>query len=165
MPDQSNKSFAQYLRCSLLAGIVLVSLFIQACSQQTPRFPTTKTSKEQTTSPTQSNVETQLLQTVEHAESLGKGNPLLLSSLYSLASYYRSQKQYTKAEMQYKKALKMKEELSGPNHQDVVTILEKYADLLREAKRYPEAENLASRAAAILAKPTSTPQSPQPRAH
>jgi len=158
-------SLAQYFRFSLLVGIVLMSLLIQACSQHSPRFPTPETSRERTTSPAQSNVETQLLETVEHAENLGKGNPLLLSSLYSLASYYRSQKQYTKAEMQYKKALQMKEELSGPNHRDVVTILEKYADLLREAKRYPEADNLASRAAAILAKPSSPPQSPQPRTH
>ncbi|WP_447971733.1 tetratricopeptide repeat protein [Nitrospira sp. M1] len=105
-------------------------------------------------------METQLLQTVEHAENLGKGNPLLLSSLYSLASYYRSQKEYTKAELQYKKALRLKEELSGPDHRDVVTILEKYADLLREAKRYPEADNLSSRAAAILAKSSASSPSP-----
>jgi len=153
------KSNIQYFRSLLFPGIILLGLFIQACTQQSSRFPTSDTSPKRTTSPTQSNVETQLLKTVEHAENLGKGNPLLLSSLYSLASYYRSQKQYTKAELQYKKALQMKEELSGPDHRDVVTILEKYADLLREAKRYPEADNLASRAAAILAKPSSNSQS------
>ena len=95
---------------------------------------------------------------MEHAENLGKGNPLVLSSLYSLASYYRSQGQYDKAEVQYKKALQLKEELSGPDHPDLVAILENYADLLREAKRYTEAENLSSRAAGILANSSSSPR-------
>ncbi len=148
-----------HITTCFLIGACLVSLTMQSCSRQSPRFPSPEHSRPGTT-PTRSNVETQLLQTVEHAENLGKGNPLLLSSLYSLASYYRSQKEYTKAELQYKKALRLKEELSGPDHRDVVTILEKYADLLREAKRYPEADNLSSRAAAILAKSSASSPSP-----
>ncbi|GJL55126.1 MAG: hypothetical protein NPIRA02_22580 [Nitrospirales bacterium] len=145
----------QIFQICCLIGMCLVSLGTHGCSQPASRLPSPERSGAGTTSSSSSHVEAQLLQTVEHAESLGKGNPLLLSSLYSLASYYRSQKEYTKAERQYKKALQMKEELSGPEHRDVVTILEKYADLLREAKRYPEADNLSSRAAAILAKPSS----------
>ena len=119
---------------------------------------------DQSSSTSQHHAEKQLLQTVVHAESLGKGNPLVLSSLYSLATYYRSQGQYEKAEVQYKKALRLKEELSGPNHPDIVTILENYASLLREARRFSEAENLASRAASIMAKSSSTPPS-KPQLH
>ena len=65
--------------------------------------------------------------------------------------------------MQYKKALALKEELSGPNHPDIVMILNRYADLLREAGRFIEANNLDSRANIILRKsklPSPTKSSP-----
>ena len=134
-----------------LLVICYLSLVTHGCS---------KSSRITSPSTSQNDAETQLLQTVKHAESLGKGNPLVLSSLYSLATYYRSQGQYEKAETQYKKALQLKEELSGPNHPDIVTILKNYAALLREANRYSEAENLSSRAAAIMAK-SSSPTKPR----
>ena len=106
------------------------------------------------------HVETQLLETLETAESLGQGNPLLMSSLYSLAMYYQEQGEIEKAEFQYKRALALKEEVSGPEHPDVATILNKYAGLLRTAHRYQEAENLSARAHAIMAKQSSLPSSP-----
>ena len=109
--------------------------------------------------PSSQNVEVQLLQTLETAESLGDGNPLLLSSLYSLAAYYQEQGEVGKAEFQYKRALTLKEQMSGPEHPDVAMILHNYAGLLREAHRYQEAENLSARANAILAKRSSVPPS------
>ena len=109
--------------------------------------------------PSSENAEVQLLQTLETAESLGTGNPLLLSSLYSLAAYYQEQGEVGKAEDQYKRALTLKEQVSGPEHPDVAMILHNYAGLLREAHRYQEAENLSARANAILAKRSPSPSS------
>ncbi|MDH4193463.1 MAG: tetratricopeptide repeat protein [Nitrospirota bacterium] len=106
-----------------------------------------------------SSVEHQLLATVKNAEGLGPGNPLLLSSLYSLATYYEDRKEYDKAAAQYERALKLKEEANGPNHPDVAAILQRYARLLQEAKRPSEAANLLLRADAILARSSS----PAPR--
>jgi len=96
-------------------------------------------------------VEQQLLSTVKNAETLGQGNPLLLSSLYSLADYYHDRKEYDKAAAQYERALHIKEEMSGPDHPDVAAILQRYARLLQEANRPTEAANLSARADAILA--------------
>jgi tetratricopeptide (TPR) repeat protein len=100
-------------------------------------------------------VEQQLLATVKNAEGLGPGNPLLLSSLYSLATYYGDRKEYDKAAAQYERALQLKEEANGPNHPDVAAILQRYARLLQEAKRLSEAANLLLRADAILAHSSS----------
>ncbi len=102
-------------------------------------------------------VEQQLLSTIKNAEELGKGHPLLLSSLYSLANFYHDRKEYDKAAMQYERALHLKEDISGPNHPDVVAILQRYARLLKEAKRPTEAANLLARADAILAHSASSP--------
>jgi tetratricopeptide (TPR) repeat protein len=104
-------------------------------------------------------LEQQLLATVKHAEDLGPGNPLLLSSLYSLATYYGDRKEYDKAAVQYERALKLKEASSGPNHPDVAAILQRYAQMLQAANRPSEAANLLIRSEAILAQPL--PSSPR----
>lgn len=131
-----------------------LALTMSACTKSSSLHPSHVSSPtSQIGSPPPSHqVEVQLLQTLETAESLGEGNPLLLSSLYSLAAYYQEQGQLGKAEFQYKRALHLKEQLSGPEHPDVATILHNYAGLLREAHRYREAENLSARANAIMAK-------------
>ena len=100
-----------------------------------------------------SALEHQLLATVKHAEGLGPGNPLLLSSLYSLATYYEDRKEYDKAAVQYERALKLKEAANGPNHPDVAAILQRYSRLLQAANRPTEAANLLLRSEAILAQP------------
>lgn len=102
-------------------------------------------------------VEQQLLTTIHHAESLEPGNPLLLSSLYSLANFYHDRKEYEKAAEQYQQALQIKEAVSGPTHPDIAALLQRYARLLYEADRPTEAANLIARAEAILAK--NSPQS------
>jgi len=106
-----------------------------------------------------SALEHQLLATAKHAEGLGPGNPLLLSSLYSLATYYEDRKEYDKAAVQYERALKLKEASNGPNHPDVAAILQRYARLLQAANRPSEAANLLLRSEAILAQPL--PSSPR----
>ena len=100
-------------------------------------------------------VEQQLRATVKNAEKLGQGNPLLLSSLYSLANFYQDHKEYDKAADQYQRALSIKEQISGPNHPDIAEILKRYARVLQEAKRPTEAANLLARAQAILAQPAT----------
>ena len=102
-------------------------------------------------------VESQLLATVRAAEKLGEGNPLLLSSLYSLATFYQQQGEFDKAEIQYKRALAIKEKQNGPQHPDVAIILKKYAELLRLAHRDKEADQLSLRAQAIMAKHSPPP--------
>ncbi len=136
----------------IFLGCCGLTLSLNACTSSRSPSGTTQTHHtSRISTPTHDDVELQLLRTVERAETLGKGNPLILSSLYSLASYYRTQRQYEKAERQYQKALLLKEESSGPNHPDIAMILEHYATLLREANRHAEAKNLSLRAAKILA--------------
>jgi len=102
-------------------------------------------------------VEQQLLTTIHHAENLEPGNPLLLSSLYSLANFYHDRKEYEKAAAQYQQALHIKETVSGPTHPDIAALLQRYARLLQDAKRPTEAANLLARAEAILAQSSLKP--------
>ena len=142
----------------LVWGIILCVVILNACTHQS-RKPS---SSSQTPIPTEaiesptSPLEQQLLATVTNAERLGPGNPLLLSSLYSLATYYQDRKEYDKAAIQYERALQLKEEANGPNHPDVAAILRRYARLLQEAKRPSEAASLLTRADAISALSSSS---------
>jgi len=94
-------------------------------------------------------VEQQLLQTMSEARKLGPANPLLLSTMYSLASFYREHEAYDQAEQIYQEALALKEQISGPTHQDIAIILHHYAALLRDARREKEATALEHRARQI----------------
>ena len=165
-PHEKTTSPRQYYlyhtTCLIILGFCSLGITSGCSKSSRPSISSVQNSQSAIPS-SHSKVERHLLQTIANAEHLGKGNPLLLSSLYSLASYYRSQQEYKKAEMQYKKALALKEELSGPNHPDIVMILNRYADLLREAGRFIEANNLDSRANIILRKsklPSPTKSSP-----
>ena len=130
-------------RVILIGSLLLLSALLSACNQHPQGRNSTKAQPPL--------VEQQLLSTIQNAEGLGRGNPLLLSSLYSLANYYHDRKEYDKAAAQYERALHIKEEMSGPNHPDVAAILQRYARLLQEANRPTEAANLSARADAILA--------------
>ena len=99
----------------------------------------------------QHDVEHQLLQTMAKARTLGPANPLLLSTMYSLASFYRDHGEFEKAEGVYQEALSLKEHVNGPEHQDVAIILHQYAALLRDAHRLEEATALEHRARRIQA--------------
>jgi tetratricopeptide (TPR) repeat protein len=143
---------------AILCGI---SLGFNACTKPPMESSTPPPSIEKDLPPPGSDsseaVETQLLETVKTAENLGEGNPLLMSSLYSLAAFYEQQGEFDKAEEQYKRALSIKEKTNGPNHPDVAIILNKYAGLLRHAHRDEEADHLSQRASEIMAE-----QSPPP---
>lgn len=142
--------------------IILLMVLLNACTSLSRKpSPSSGSSLPAITGEPQTTaLENQLLATVKHAEDLGPGNPLLLSSLYSLATYYEDRKEYDKAAVQYERALKLKEAASGPNHPDVAAILQRYARLLQTANRPSEAANLLLRSEAILAQ-TSTPSSSQ----
>ena len=110
-----------------------------------------------------SSVEEQLLNTIQEAERLGPNNPLLFSSIYSLATYYRDRKAYDKAVNQYQRALSIKEDSVGPTHPDVAVILQQYAQVLKEAGRSEEATPLLARAQFILQEsPSPSPKSADP---
>lgn len=136
----------------MAGAIVFLMCMLSACTHHSAKPASSSRiplPAETVKSPT-SSLEQQLLATVKNAEGLGAGNPLLLSSLYSLATYYRDRREYDKAAAQYERALQLKEEANGPNHPDVAAILQRYARLLQEAKRPSEAANLLLRADAIL---------------
>jgi len=130
---------------ALLLGLASCS-GIPLKSTPPPLPPTEVTHIEQ-----QHNVEHQLFQTMAKARELGPANPLLLSTMYSLASFYRDHEEYKKAEGIYQEALSLKEHVNGPEHQDVAMILHQYAALLREARRLQEATALEHRARQIQA--------------
>ena len=148
--------------CSMIWTLMLLIGLLSACTSH-PRTPSPSSRSslpaKTAESPTPA-LENQLLATVKHAEELGPGNPLLLSSLYSLATYYEDRKEYDKSAAQYERALKLKETANGPNHPDVAAILQRYARMLQAANRPSEAANLRLRSEAILARP-STPTSSQ----
>ena len=140
-------------------SLLILLLFLTACMHHhTTRQPSPQS--EQATKAKARNVEQQLLATIHHAENLEPGNPLLLSSLYSLADFYHDRKEYDKAANQYQRALTIKEAVSGPEHSDIAAILQRYARLLQEAKRPTEAANLLARADAILAHSSHHPSNP-----
>ncbi|MDH5774737.1 MAG: hypothetical protein OEZ57_07460 [Nitrospirota bacterium] len=81
------------LKIIFRAGLLIICPLISACHQAPKQYPQGHPSTK--TQPPQ--VEQQLLATIQDAESLGPGNPLLLSSLYSLADYYHGRKEYEKS--------------------------------------------------------------------
>lgn len=137
-------------RFILIGSLLLAFILLPACSHHHQKHPQSPQDRYDTQAKAPI-VEQQLLATIHNAESLGPGNPLLLSSLYSLANFYQDRKEYDKAAAQYQRALHIKEETIGPDHPDVASILQRYARLLQEANRPTEAANLLARANAILA--------------
>lgn len=142
-------------RFLLCGSLLLPFALFSACNHHAQKYPQGR----HNTKAQPPLVEEQLLSTIKNAEGLGRGNPLLLSSLYSLADFYHDRKEYDKAADQYQRALHIKEEISGPDHPDIAAILQRYARLLQEAKRPTEAANLLARANAILAHSSPPPVS------
>jgi tetratricopeptide (TPR) repeat protein len=149
------KNVLKKQRFILIGSLLLLFALFSACNQHAQKYPQGRDN----TLAQPPQVEQQLLSTIKNAESLGQGNPLLLSSIYSLADFYHERKEYDKAAEQYQRALLIKEEMSGPDHPDIAAILQRYARLLQEAKRPTEAANLLARADAILARSSPPPVS------
>ncbi len=143
-------------RFILIGSLLLLLALFSSCNHHAQKYPQGRDN----TLAQPPQVEQQLLTTIKSAETLGQGNPLLLSSIYSLANFYQERKEYDKAADQYQRALHIKEEMSGPDHPDIAAILQRYARLLQEAKRPTEAANLLARANAILARSSPPPVSP-----
>ncbi len=62
------------------------------------------------------------------------------ASLNNLAALYQAQGRYAEAEPLYRRSLAIVEKALGPDHPDVATILENYADSFRKTGRDTEAE-------------------------
>ncbi len=62
---------------------------------------------------------------------------------------------YAVSEPLHQRALAIREKALGPEHPDVATSLENYADLLRKTGRVSEATKMETRAKAIRAKQAS----------
>ena len=156
LSHRNNKDLLLGKKILLFGTLTLVAYLASACHQNPKKIPQSHLSpKVQPFS-----VEQQLLSTIKEAETLGQGNPLLLSSIYSLATYYHAKKEYDKSANQYQRALTIKELINGPNHPDIAAILKRYARVLQDAKRPAQAANLLARANAISAqmKPNPFPQ-------
>ena len=89
------------------------------------------------------------------AETLPPDDPRVPTSFLRLATVYHIQGQYAQAESLYQRALTLQEQLLGPDHPQLVEVLEAYADLQR--RMYPvrsllpwsRANTLAARARLI----------------
>ena len=145
----------------LLAGfLAIVTLVMAGCANHKTLSRHPRPTPSLSSLPT---VEQHLLSTVKQAEALEPGNPLLTSSLYSLANYYQDQKQFEQAATQYQRLLDLKEDQMGPNHPDLAILLKRYAQVLHQANRHSEAKSLTARANAIMAqssKPSKLSTSP-----
>lgn len=69
------------------------------------------------------------------AETLQPDDPRVPTSLLRLATIYHIQGQYAQAESLYQRALALQEQLLGPDHPQLVEVLEAYANLQR--RMYP----------------------------
>ncbi len=151
-----------YWAIYLCVGMYVVS-GLAGCATHTHTF-STQSPPLPKTGPVQierhAEVERSLQDAIQQAERLGPSNPFLLTSLYSLAAFYRDQQEFSKAEMVYQRALALKENSTGPEHPDVALILENYARLLKTANRQAEALPLESRARAIRAQVPSPSKYP-----
>ncbi len=101
--------------------------------------------------PPHAEVARQLARTLDAARRLGPDNPLLVSALHSSAAFYHERRRYEQAEAAYRELLRITETRKGAHHQDVALILERYADVLRDANRPEDAQRLRTRARLIRA--------------
>ncbi len=146
------QTFETKRKLLILGSPLLLFTIFSGCNQQLEKYPQGRHAK-----PQPPQVEQELLATINTAENLEQGNPLLVSGLYSLANYYHDRKEYDKAAHQFQRILHIKEQINGPNHPDVAAILQRYARVLQQANRPTEATNLLARANAILSRSTPRP--------
>lgn len=136
----------------LLSIFTAAGVFLTACSNHSSSARHSRGTPPQRSS---ASVEKQLLSTVKQAESHEPGNPLLLSSLYSLARYYQDEKKFNQAAIQYQRIIELKEAQVGSNHPELAQALTRYAQILHQANRHSEAKSVTARAKSILAKSAS----------
>ena len=73
----------------------------------------------------------------------------MATSFHNLGLLYYVQGKYSDAESFYQRALTIREKALAPDHPDLVTNLESYADVLRKTGRGAEADEILKRAKAI----------------
>jgi len=86
------------------------------------------------------------IQVIERYQVIGKEAGRLL---HETAFYLRDRGRYTEAEPLYQRAIRIREQLLGPEHPDVATSLYGLANLYLDQGRYAEAEPLYQRAIRI----------------
>jgi hypothetical protein len=92
----------------------------------------------------------------KEAIAIGEGTPVpgaqveISLSLYRLAELYFVQGKFIQSESFSKRALKIREDALGPDHQDVAASLNQYAKILRQKKFNYKAAQLEARAKNIL---------------
>ena len=96
--------------------------------------------------------EVQFRNAVQEAETFDAKDPRLPMSLNNPANCLRQQSKFAEAETLYKRALQVKQNAVGAFHQDLVSIYENYAKLLRASDRPKEAEKMDAHARAIFMK-------------
>ena len=77
---------------------------------------------------------------------LGDSHRFSIPTLSTLASLYRGQKEFAKAEPLYRQVLTVMEKTFGQESADFIAGLERYADLLWEMGRREAAEEIGARA-------------------
>jgi hypothetical protein len=71
--------------------------------------------------------------------------------LNNLALLHYDQGAYVKAEPLLRRTLSIEEEALGAQHPELIVTLENYAHVLRELRRFQEADKLEARASALRA--------------
>ena len=98
--------------------------------------------------PVYRSIEPHFIFILPHAEFLEIFNPTA-HILNHFGLYFAGQARYTEAEIFYRRTLEIYENSFGPDNQNVATVLDNLAELLRETGRYKEAEPLYRRALEI----------------
>lgn len=89
---------------------------------------------------------------LQEAEGFGQNDGRLPTSLNNLANCYRQQGKFNEAEPLYKRALELKTKQVGPFSNELISIMENYAKMLRASGRESEATKLDDKARAIFSK-------------
>jgi hypothetical protein len=69
----------------------------------------------------------------------------IATSLNDLANFYSAQDKYGQTELQYQRALEIRERVLGPSHPHTIAVAKNYANLLRKMHREAEATTLEAR--------------------
>ena len=92
-----------------------------------------------------------LVEAVQRLEgAAGPIHPRIAAVLLRLGDFYNTQRKYSEAESQFRRAMAIYEQAFGDENLDVAICLQHLADALAFQGRMPEAEELRSRSGKIL---------------
>ena len=140
----------------LLTGVLWLLLWHGSAHAQEPDWQRyTDAGHEALSHGNYAEAERQFQDALKVAEGLPAPTSHLDMSLSNLATLYHSQDNHAQAEIFYRRLLSLREQVLGPTHIDVATVLEHYAALLRTIhpvrSRFPwsAASRMAERAKRI----------------